>query len=198
MAMLPSLDQVSALIRHRRSIKPAGMDPAKAIDRAVLMTLLENATWAPSHGLTEPWRFRVYEGAAREGLADNLQRIYRDVTPAAEVREDKFAKLRDNVLQAPVVIVCLMQRGGVDKIPELEEIEAVACALQNLMLSASAIGLGSFWSSPPLLDSEAFKNWLGLGAKDRCVGLMYVGWAKDGSAWPTSVRKPVAECVSWA
>lgn len=193
-----SLEDISALIRHRRSIKPAGMDPARPVDRATLLTLLENATWAPTHGMTEPWRFRVYEGAAREGLADTLQRLYREVIPAAEQRGDKYAKLRDNALQAPVVIACSMRRGGVDKIPELEEIEAVACALQNLMLSASAIGMGSFWSSPPLIESAAFRNWLGLRPEDRCLGLMYLGWPKEGTVWPASVRKPVEQCVSWA
>ncbi len=198
MGMSLTLDQISALIRHRRSIKPAGMDPAKPVDRATLMTLLENATWAPTHGMTEPWRFRVFEGLSREGLADTLQRLYRETMPAAEQREDKFAKLRDNVLQAPTVIACWMQRGGVEKIPEVEEIEAVACALQNIMLSASAIGLGSFWSSPPLLETEAFRHWLGIREQDRCVGLIYLGWPKDGATWPVSARRPVTECVTWA
>ncbi|MDB6138116.1 MAG: nitroreductase [Verrucomicrobiaceae bacterium] len=193
-----TLDQVSELIRHRRSIKPAAMDPARPVDRQSLLTLLENATWAPSHGLTEPWRFRVYEGVAREALAETLQRLYREIIPAAEQREDKYTKLRDAVFQAPTVIACSMHRGNVDKIPVQEEIEAVACALQNLMLSATAIGLGSFWSSPTLLESSAFRDWLGLRPQDQCVGLMYLGWPKAGLAWPVSVRKPVADCVSWA
>ncbi len=193
-----TLEQVSALIRHRRTIKPAGMDPMKPVDRATLLTLLENATWAPTHGMTEPWRFRVFEGAARTGLAEAMQRIYKEAIPAAEQREDKWEKLRDNALQAPTVIACWMQRNGGGKIPELEEIEAVACALQNLMLSASAIGLGSFWSSPPFLDSEAFKQWLGIREQDRCLALIYLGWPKEGSAWPVSVRRPVNDCTSWA
>ena len=198
MPMPINLAEISALIRHRRSIKPAAMDPSKEVDRALLSALLENATWAPSHGMTEPWRFRVYEGTTREALAAALQRIYKEVTPVTEQLEDKFAKLRDNVLNAPIVIACSMQRSGVTKIPELEEIEAVACALQNLMLSAAAVGLGSFWSSPPLLESGALKDWLGLEAKDRCVGLMYLGWPKESTAWPTSARKPLSNCVSWA
>jgi len=198
MGMSLSLDQVSSLIRHRRSIKPAGMDREKPLDRATLLTLLENATWAPTHGMTEPWRFRVFEGLAREGLAETLQSLYRQTMPAAEQREDKFAKLRDNVLQAPTVIACWMHRGVVGKIPVLEEIEAVACAMQNILLSASAIGLGSFWSSPPLLETEAFRHWLGIREQDRCVGLLYLGWPKAGTVWPTSVRRPVGECVSWA
>jgi len=193
-----TLDDLSALIRQRRSLKPAAMDAARPIDRAVLMTLLENATWAPTHGLTEPWRFRVYERAARLALAENLQRIYREVTPAHEFREDKFVKMGESPLQAPTVIACWMQRTVGGKIPALEEIEAVACALQNAMLSATAIGLGSFWSSPPLLESAAFKHWLGVCEEDVAVGLLYLGWPKEGSATPMSVRKPVEDVTTWA
>ena len=193
-----TLDDLSALIRQRRSLKPAAMDAARPIDRAVLMTLLENATWAPTHGLTEPWRFRVYEGAARLALAENLQRLYREVTPAHEFREDKFVKMGESPLQAPTVVACWMQRTAGGKIPALEEIEAVACALQNAMLSATAVGLGSFWSSPPLLESATFKHWLGVRDEDVPVGLLYLGWPKAGSTAPMSVRKPVEEVTTWA
>lgn len=196
--VLPSLSQTSALIRHRRSIKPVDMDAARLVERALLMELLENANWAPTHGLTEPWRFRVFEGGSRAVLGEAMQRIYREVTPEAEFREDKFAKLGTNPTLAPTVIVCWMERRGAPKIPEVEEIEAVACALQNAMLSAAAAGLGSFWSSPPLLESRAFSEWLGIGEEDRCVGLLYLGWPKAGAAWPRSARQPVEGKVSWA
>lgn len=195
---LPSLEQTSALIRHRRSIKPVDMDPDRPVDRALLLELLENANWAPTHGLTEPWRFRVFEGEARATLAAAMQRTYRQVTPEAEFREDKFAKLGRNPTLPPTVLVCWMERRGAPKIPEVEEIEAVACALQNFMLSAASAGLGSFWSSPPLLESAAFQKWLGIGKEDRCVGLLYLGWPKPGAAWPKSARKPIEEKLSWA
>lgn len=195
---LPNLNQTSALIRHRRSIKPVDMDPARPVGRALLMELLENANWAPTHGLTEPWRFRVFEGDSRTHLGAALQSIYRDVTPAHEFREDKFAKLAANPTLAPTVIACSMARCGEPKIPELEEIEAVACALQNVMLSAAAAGLGSFWSSLPLLESTAFQSWLRIGEKDRCLGLLYLGWPKPGAGWPRSARQPIEKKVSWA
>ncbi len=192
------LESISALIRHRRTIKPASMDASRPVDRDLLLTLLENATWAPTHGVTEPWRFKVYEGDARQELAAAMQRIYREVTPPEEFREDKLIKMSENPLLAPTVIVAWMERSVGHKVPALEEIEAVACALQNLLLSASAVELGSFWSSPPLLESQAFKDWLGMHAEDRCLGLLYLGWPKAGFAWPHSVRKPVQNCVNWA
>ncbi len=195
---MPNLPQATALIRARRTLKPTDMDTTRAVDREVLMTLLENATWAPTHGLTEPWRFRVFAGEARQSLAEALQRVYRETTPAPEFREDKWLKMGQNPLLAPVVVVTWMERRGGDKIPELEEIEAVACAVQNVLLSATAAGLGSYWSTAHLFDSTAFKTWLGIRTEDRCLALLYIGWPREGSAAPKSVRKPVEGCVSWA
>ncbi len=193
-----NLDTLSAIIRHRRTIKPQSMDATKPIDRALLMTLLENGTWAPTHGVTEPWRFRVYEGESRAALAKALGDLYKATTPAHEFREDKMIKLSENALLAPTVVVVWMQRTVGHKVPAIEELEAVACAMQNIMLSAAAIELGSFWSSPPLVETKEFREWLGIGAEDQCLGLLYLGWPKEGFEWPRSQRKPVEGFVSWA
>lgn len=191
MSPLPSLEETSALMRARRSVKPPDMDATRLVEPALWRELLENATWAPTHGLTEPWKFHVYEGAARARLAEALQSIYRETTPPADFRADKMEKMGKNPLLASLVIACVMERRGGVKIPEVEELEAVACALQNLMLSATAAGLASFWSSPPVLDASAFKTWLGIGSEDRCVGLIYLGWPRAGLEPLRSVRQPV-------
>lgn len=194
---LPSLAETSALIRHRRSIKPVDMDAAKPVETGLLMELIENATWAPNHGLTEPWKFHIFSGESRQRLAENLSSLYQQTTPAAEFREDKFKKMGENPLLAPVIIACVMQRSGGGKIPQMEEIEAISCALQNLMLSSAAAGLGSFWSSPPVLGTAEFQSWLGIRPEDICVGLMYLGWPKAGLNWPRSVRQPVDSKITW-
>jgi nitroreductase len=140
----------------------------------------------------------VYEGESRKTLATALADLYRATTPANEFREDKLTKLSEQALLAPTVVVVWMQRTVGHKVPANEELEAVVCAMQNLMLSAAAIDLGSFWSSPPVVETPEFRQWLGLGDEDRCLGLIYLGWPKQNFAWPTSVRQPVAKVVSWA
>ncbi len=192
-----SLTQTTALIRHRRSIKPVDQDPQRPVERTLLLELLENATWAPTHGLTEPWRFHVFQNEGRQQLAQAMQQAYREVTPAAEFRDDKLAKIGANPLISPVVIACVMERHGGEKVPEVEEIESLACALQNLMLSATAAGLGSYWSSPPLLAADSFRQYLSLKSEDRCMGLIYLGWPRAGLNWPRSVRQPVESKITW-
>lgn len=192
--MLPSLTE---LIRRRRSIKPVDMDSGREVDRMLLVELIENATWAPNHGLTEPWKFHVFQGASRADLVTILQQTYREITSPAEFREDKLKKMGENQLLAPVVIACVMERNGGSKIPEIEEIEALACAVQNLQLSATAAGLGCYWSSPPLLEAALFREWLGLRSEDRCMGLIYLGWPKASLNWPRSVRQPVENRIAW-
>ena len=188
--MLADLTQI---IRSRRSLKPADMDAERPVPEDLLLQLLENGTWAPTHGLTEPWKFHVFTGAARQRLAETLVAVYPQVTPPDQVRPDKLEKLARNPLLAPVVVACCVERRGGDKIPFLEEVEAVSCALQNIMLSATAVGLGSFWSSPPLLGSREFGAWLGQGPDDLCIALLYLGWPRSERAPVNVPRRPVAE-----
>lgn len=190
----PPLDALSlrlaaanALIRRRRSIKPQAMDQ-RPVDPRHLAAILENANWAPTHGMTEPWRFFVFTGAGRERLADFCQSLYRRLTPDDAFRQDKFDKLRTQPLLAPVVVAIAMKRQEIEKIPEIEEVEAVACSVHNMHLTASALGMAAFWSTPPLVYNDEMRQWLGLSdPRDKCLGLFYLGWPASDT-WPESQR----------
>ncbi len=181
--------------RTRRTVKPPQMDGAREVPHDLLLEILEDAHWAPTHGLTQPWRFHVFTGESRTGLADTLQSLYDQITPAADVKPDKRAKLRDNLNHAPVVIAvaAYVEPGG--KVSELDELCATACAVQNLTLSAHQHGLVSFWATPPVALSAEFMASLGLdAAAHRSLGLIFLGYPKDGPA-PKSTRLPLAERV---
>lgn len=188
-----------SIYRSRRSLKPLAMDPAREIPREVVAALLEDAHWAPTHGLTQPWRFHVFATPpARARLADGLQTIYDATTPAARRDLDKRAKLAANPLHAPVVIALAAKIEPGGKIPEWEEIAAASCAAQNLLLSAHESGLGSYWSTPPAACSPEFARWLDLDpAAHRALGLIYLGHPLPDQPPPRSTRSPLQERVTW-
>jgi nitroreductase len=185
------LAAANALIRRRRTIKPQAMSD-KPVETLHLASLLENANWAPTHGLTEPWRFFVFTEDGRKRLADFCQSLYRKVTPESGFREDKFEKLGTLPLKAPVVIAIGMKRQEIEKIPEIEEIEAVACAVHNMHLTASALGMAAYWSTPPIVYTDEMRLWLGLpDPRDKCLGLFFLGWPEE-ETWPEGQRGDLA------
>ncbi len=188
-----ALDEI---IRNRRTIKPPMMSD-RPVAEEDLRALLENANWAPTHGLTEPWRFKIYRGEARAKLADALANLYETAIPAEDQKEGKAEKLRQMARLAPVVILVCMERQKIEKIRELEEIEAVACAVQNMHLTAASRGLGAFWSTPPFLYKPAMNEWLGLGEKDRCLGIFYLGYPEADQKWPKGRRRSVDDKIEF-
>ena len=70
-----------------------------------------------------------------------------------------------------------------------ENRDAVAAGIQNLLLGATAAGLASFWSSPPLMDSARTLELCGFADDDRLIGVVYLGWPA-GSVEPPQ-RPPV-------
>ncbi len=194
-----------SIFRTRRTYKPAAMDPERPVPREVLEELLEDAHWAPSHGLTQPWRFHVFRTPeSRAELAGQLVALYDRAIPGPERDPAKRAKLAGGPRRAPVVVAVVARIEPDGKIPEWEELAAVSCAAQNFMLSAHQRGLGSFWSTPPVACSRELVEWLGHAGDDgdgddeyRALGLLYLGWPLAGEAAPRSVRAPLAERVTW-
>lgn len=182
------IEEVAQLIAHRRSIKPALMDAEREVSADLWKTLFEAANWAPNHGLTEPWRFIVHSGDSRGEIATALQTAYKSETPESEFRPEKFEKMGKNPFLANSVVAIVMKRDPKRKIPEIEEVEAVACAVQNLHLTAASVGLGVFWSSPVVTYGKSFAASLDLAEGDKCLGLLYVGWPKEGLDWPSCKR----------
>lgn len=186
---------VTDVIRNRRTIKPAQMS-SREIDRDVLNEILENANWAPTHGMTQPWRFRVFAGESRQGLAEFLAATYKDLTDESTFKPKKYEAFKINPTIASVVIAVGMKRQESEKITELDELLAVGCAVQNMHLTAAAHGLGGFWSTNVAAVSDAMRDFTGLGSRDRALGLFYLGHLScDG---PQGTRESIDDRVSWA
>lgn len=88
-----------------------------------------------------------------------------------------------------------MERQKSEKIPEIEEIEAVACSVQNMALTAAAYEICSFWGSGGVTYTNELKQFLGLGEKDKCLGYLYLGYSDSPTA--KSRREPIQDKVQW-
>ena len=63
-----NIEELNRLIRNRRSIYP-NVFSDEVIPDNIIENMLENANWAPNHGITEPWRFTVFTGEGIKKLA---------------------------------------------------------------------------------------------------------------------------------
>jgi nitroreductase len=189
-----NLSEISSLIKERRTILPEQFSNRK-VQKDQIELILNNAQWAPTHGNTQPWRFHVFQDEARERLSQFLGQTYLEITPETEQQDAKLAKLMRRPLLASVVVAVCMKRQESQKILELEEIEAVACSIQNMHLTCTAYGLGGFWSTPKLIYHAKMNEFLGLDALDKCLGLFYIGY--PSIEWPDAHRKPLEYNTTW-
>jgi nitroreductase len=192
--MRHNLSEINDLIQDRRTIYPEQYSDRK-VHKEIVQNILRNACWAPTHGMTQPWRFKVFMDDSRQCLADFLCETYKDFVAEADFNEMKYQRFQERPLKSSVVIAVSMQRQKEEKIPEIEEIEAVACAVQNMYLTATAYGVGCFWSSPKFIYTPKMNEFLGLGKKDKCLGIIYLGY--PAIDWPKGYRKPLEYFTEW-
>lgn len=190
-----NVEEVNRLIQTRRSIYP-NMFSGEHVEDAIIEQMLENANWAPTHALTEPWRFKVFTEGGLQQLADFQSGLYRQKSEeAGNFDDNKFTKLAEKPLQCSHIISIGMARDPKERIEPVEEAEAVACAVQNMYLTATAYGIGCYWGSGGVTYWPEALPFFNLGENDQLLGFLYIGMPK--TKWPEGRRKPVSEKVSW-
>jgi nitroreductase len=183
---------ISATIKNRRSTKPVMMNGKKIPDYQI-QSLLELADWAPTHGFTEPWRFVVY--ATASGFSHQHAELYKHSVATENFDQAVYNKLYEQGDKASHVIIAVMKRGNLPKIPVIEEVEAVSCAVQNILLGATALGIASFWSTGGMALRPPMKEFLTLGEDDHVIGILYLGYADNTPKGSRSI--PLEEKINW-
>ncbi|HSL57663.1 MAG TPA: nitroreductase [Acidimicrobiales bacterium] len=180
-----ALEAFEELAARRRTTLRLDREREVPIDLAERLCQL--ATWAPNHKRTWPWRFALLVGGARARLGD----LTAEQLVAEGVTDDaKLAKARTKYLRAPMMLAV---GAAPHPDPELhgENRDAVAAAVQTLLLGATAVGLGSFWASGAPLRSAAVRELCGFEPDDRIVALVYLGWPAGEVPVPERPPAPV-------
>ncbi|HVB25970.1 MAG TPA: nitroreductase [Ktedonobacteraceae bacterium] len=187
-------------IRRRRSIgKMTGQRPT----REQVETILTAATHAPNHHMVQPWRFFVLAGEARAALGEVMavslaRRLERLGEPGVPLDDKKVALLnkeRTKLLRSPVVIVVVAEQPQQSNVLEIENIEAVAAATQNMLLTAEELGLAAMWRTGDAAYDPRVKRWLDVEPDDHIVAFLYLGYP----AIPRLERQPIPikEKTTW-
>lgn len=191
-----SAEEVNELIKNRRSVFPK-MYSDEPVKDEIIQQMLENANWAPTHRFTEPWRFVVFHGDGRNKLAKFQSDLYKKVSMAdGSFNESKYQKLAKQPMMASHVIAISMRRDPEKSIREVEEVAAVAMAVQNMYLTAAAYGVGCYWGTGGITYMEEAKEFFGLKEEDKFMGFLFVGNI-DGPLKGKGLRKPINEKVRW-
>lgn len=183
--MSPALT-IAALMEARRTILPkrlGGPGPSAA----QLRQILEAAASAPDHGQLLPWRFVQVPDTARPWLADVFGQALQERDSAATA--EQLAQAREKAFRAPVLLLVVVdtQRGD----PEVdlhERLVSTGCAVQNMLLMATALGYGSALTSGKALKAQGLRALFALNAGEHALCFISIGTVlsrKAGRTRPT-------------
>jgi nitroreductase/YHS domain-containing protein len=166
---------VDVAVKSRRSITRMKPDP---VPREAIERMLDAAVWAPNHHVTEPWEFTVLTGEARRRFAE-IRRDFRRTLfadPAAPELPKVLDKVYRDAMAVPVIIVVTTTA---PEDPDLRDDDygATMCAIQNMLLVGTGLGLGTYLRTGALIHFAPLREFLGVGPARRIAGVVYVGYA---------------------
>lgn len=179
------------LMRTRQTVLPKRL-VAPGPDALELEAILEAAASAPDHGQILPWRFVIVPAHGREALAQVFVQalLERDASATAEQQAQAHEKAHRSPLLMLVVVDA--QRGDAS-VDWNERVLSAGCAVQNLLLMATALGYGSALTSGKALKSEPLRRLFELQAAEQALCFISVGSVL--SRKPARARPAVADYV---
>jgi nitroreductase len=186
------MDAITA-IKQRTSVRRFRPQP---VARETIEQLLDCAVRAPNHKLTQPWRFAVLTGAARDRFAElraghRLKRFDDPSTPEALAGADK---VRRESRDTPVFVV-VMSAVNPDEITREEDYAASMMAVANLMIAAESLGLGTYLKTGGIMRDPAVLELAGVPDGFRVIAVVSLGY--PAGTEPPRRRKPAAELTEW-
>jgi len=172
---------IASIIRGRRSIKN-GYKP-DAVPEDLILELLNDAVYAPNHGLREPWRFLFIPTEKKEAFIERMLPIY---------AADQHEKRRGLFSEPAAFLIVIMKEDPRQKQWE-EDFSATSALIQNFQLLAWEKGLGVVWkTNPHNFDPKAHKV-LGVQPGEKIIGFMHLGFFDPDQIPQARTRTPAEE-----
>jgi nitroreductase len=162
-----------ALIHSRQTVLPKRLvEPGP--DAAQQRALFEAAATAPDHEQRLPWRFVIVPREQRARLAEVFAAALLDRDASANARQ--VAAAREKAHRAPLLMLALARLDDTDlDVPAVERWISLGCAIQNILLSAHAMGFGAALTSGRALRSPRLRELFALAPGEQPGCFVNVG-----------------------
>jgi nitroreductase len=172
MTQLNDTSSVLSLLKTRKSASAKTMG-GQGPNAEQLAEILECAVRVPDHGKLAPWRFILWEGKARAGFGDAMKARWHDLHP--EHGEATLEFVRALFLRAPSVLAVISTAAEHPKIPVWEQQMSAGAVCMNILLAATALGIGCQWNTDWVAYDAAIARVMGLAPHERVAGIIYFG-----------------------
>jgi len=163
----------AALIQSRQTILPKRLG-APGPEAAELAAILQAAAHAPDHGQLLPWRFVLVPEAARTPLAEVFAQALLERDPCAT--PEQCGQAREKAYRAPVLMLVVVDgERGDPEIDLAERLVSAGCAVQNMLLMATAQGYGSALTSGKALKAVSLRALFQLAASEQALCFISIG-----------------------
>ena len=179
------LREFAEVLRGRRTINLYLQTP---VPNELIRDAVEAATWAPNHGVTEPWRFYRLGSKSIGRCLDLVRKL---VTATKGEKAGAFKAKSWSEKPGWLVVTC---KSSDDELLQREDYAACATAVQTFMLYLWKAGIGSKWTTGDITRDPKFADIVGFNASEEfVVGLIWYGFPK---VMPAQSRKDVSEVLT--
>jgi len=179
------------MLLRRRSLPPQGMK-GPAPDAAEIELMLTIAARVPDHGKLAPWRFILFEGAARKKAGEIAANLAEQDDPS--MPQTRLEIERTRFLRAPLIVAVVSRAAPHGKIPEWEQVLSAGAACMNLVIAANALGYVAAWLTEWCAYDRRFCEAIGLAPHEKIAGIVHIGRANMASE--DRPRPALADVVS--
>ena len=176
--------EIISIVQSRKSVYPKEFNGEMIKDKDIIQ-LLENANHAPSHKMTQPWRFKIFCQNSKKKLLNEIIKV----TDFSEIKKQNI----ENRFKKTSHIITICMKKNTDIVPEWEEIAATAMAVQNIWISCSKSNIGGYWSTPKY--AKKLRKFLELEKDEICLGFFYLGIHQ--SERKKRLRNSVIDKIQW-
>ncbi|MFC7049282.1 nitroreductase family protein [Emcibacter nanhaiensis] len=174
-----------------------GMIEDRDVPRELIEQILDAAVCTPVHYNTNPWRFQVLTGEARNRLGKYMAQCFVEgqPDPDAPAVQAKIPVIEKKALRAPVIIVVAAAKSSDPRAIEEEDVASATVSCQNILLAAEELGLACIWRTGSFTYGDRMRQLLGFADGARLAGFMYLGYP---ARQPAPVERPASyEFTEW-